>query len=179
MNSAQKQQTVGQLTETLKGKHFYLVDSQGLNAQEVTQIRHACFQAGIKYQIVKNTLLHRALQNLNNPHLNLQDLEEKVLKGPTSIFVIQENPSQPAKVLKDFCKKAKQKKPTLKAAFVYDDLIIGKEHLKALTQLKSKEELIAQVIQLLQSPTQNLLSALQSSGNKLAGSLKTIQEKNS
>lgn len=176
MNSAQKQHTVQQLTADLQGKHFYLADSQGLNAQEVTKIRRTCFQVGIKYQVVKNTLLYKALQELKHP--NLQELQEKILKGPTSIFIIEENPSQPAKILRNFHKETKQKKPTLKAAFVYDDLIIGNQHLKALTQLKSKEELIAQIIQLLQAPTQNLLSALQSSGSRLAGVLKTIQEKN-
>lgn len=177
MTKAQKEQTVQQLAEDLQNTHYYFADSQGLSAQEVNQIRYACFEAGIKYQIVKNTLLLKALQKIKNPNLDLETLEEKVLKGPTGIFIIQEDPSKPAKVLQAFHKKAKQKKPQLKAAFVYDDLLIGKEHLKALTQLKSREELIAQVVQLLQAPTNNLLSALKGVGGNLAGSLKTLAEK--
>lgn len=178
MTKAQKKQTIEQLAQDLQNTHCYFADSQGLNAQEVSQIRYACFEVGVKYQIVKNTLLLKALQKINNPNLDLKALQEKVLKGSTGLFTIQEDPSKPAKLIQAFHKKAKQKKPELKAAFVYDDLLIGKEHLKGLTQLKSKEELIAEIIQLLQAPTHNLLSALKGVGGNLAGSLKTISEKN-
>lgn len=177
MNKAQKQQAVQQLTEDLKNNHVYFANSQGLNAEEVTQIRHACFKAGVKYRVVKNTLLLKALQKIDNPQLDLGLLEEKVLKGFTGIFIVQENPSQPAKIIQAFHKDTKLKKPALKAAFVYEELHMGAQHLKALTQLKSKEELIAEVIQLLQGPTQNLLSALQSPGGNLTGSLQTLAEK--
>ena len=178
MNKTQKIETVNNLAENLENKHFYLTNSQGLTAQEVNHLRTDCFKNNIHYLVVKNTLLIKALQKLNNTQIDLKTLKEKSLKGPTSLFIIKENPSQPAKILQKFHKKYKLKIPTLKAAFVYDDLVIGENKLKTLTTLKSKEELIAQVIQLLQSPTNNLLSALQSAGTNLTSSLKTIIEKN-
>ncbi len=177
MNKAQKEQTVQQLTQALTESHFYLVDSQGLNVEEVTQLRHACFKEGVTYQVGKNTLLLRALKNVNNPTLDLNALEEKALKGFTGVVIVPESPSKPAKIIQKFHKDTRLKTPKLKAAFVYDDLVIGATHLKALTQLKSKEELIAEVMSLLQSPMNNLLSALQGAGSKLAASLQTLAEK--
>ena len=136
-----------------------------------------CFHAGIRYQNVKNTLLFKALQKLQWTEADLDTIKDKVLKESTSLFFVEDNASQPAHILQKFHKDIKQKKPALKAAYVYEDLFLGANQLKALTQLKSKEELIATVVQLLQSPTNNLLSALKGSGSKLAGTLKTIEDK--
>ncbi len=109
MNIAQKKDTVTQLAQTLKDKHVYFANSEGLHAASIGQLRSTCHQAGITYRVVKNTLLLRALKEVQHPTLDLDTLEKKVLKGPTSLFIIGEDPSRPAKLLQTFHKKKQGK----------------------------------------------------------------------
>jgi large subunit ribosomal protein L10 len=157
-----------QLSET---KHFYLADTSGLNAEETSSLRRKCFDQDIKLLVVKNTLLRKALEKVEGDYESLYD----VLKESTSVMFC-ETSNAPAKLIKEF-RKTKEK-PLLKAAFVEESIYIGDEQLEALSSLKSKEELIGDVLLLLQSPMKNVVSALASSGSKLAGALKTLSEKN-
>jgi len=155
-----------QLTET---KHFYLADTSGLNAEETSNLRRKCFEKDIKLLVVKNTLLRKALEKIDGEYDSLYD----VLKESTSVLFC-ETGNVPAKLIKDFRKE--HDKPILKAAYVEESLYIGDEQLEALSSIKSKEELIGDVLTLLQSPMKNVVSALSSSGNNLAGALKTLSE---
>lgn len=157
-----------QLSET---KHFYLADTSGLNAEETSTLRRKCFDQDIKLLVVKNTLLRKALEKVEGDYASLYD----VLKESTSVMFC-ETANTPAKLIKEFRKG--HEKPLLKAAFVEESIYIGDEQLEALASLKSKEELIGDVLTLLQSPIKNVVSALTSSGSKLAGALKTLSEKN-
>ncbi len=155
-----------ELSET---KHFYLADTSGLNAQETSDLRRKCFEKEIKLLVVKNTLLRKALEEVEGDYDSLYD----VLKNSTSIMFC-ETGNVPAKLIKEFRKK--HDKPLLKAAFVEESVYIGEDQLETLSSLKSKDELLADVLSLLQSPMKNVVSALSSSGNNLAGALKTLSE---
>ncbi len=155
-----------QLTET---KHFYLADTSGLNAEETSNLRRKCFEKDIKLLVVKNTLLRKALEKIEGEYESLYD----VLKESTSVMFC-ETGNIPAKLIKDFRKD--HEKPILKAAYVEESFYIGDEQLEVLSSIKSKEELIGDVLTLLQSPMKNVVSALSSSGNNLAGAIKTLSE---
>lgn len=155
-----------QLSDT---KHFYLADTSGLNAEETSNLRRKCFDQDIKLLVVKNTLLRKALEKVNGDYKSLYD----VLKESTSVMFC-ETGNVPAKLIKEFRKS--HERPILKAAFVEESIYIGDEQLETLSSLKSKEELIGDVLTLLQSPMKNVVSALSSSSNKLAGALKTLSE---
>jgi len=157
-----------QLTST---KHFYLADTSGLNAEETSTLRRKCFEKDIKLLVVKNTLLRKALEKLEGDFESLYD----VLKESTSVMFC-ETSNVPAKLIKDFRKG--HEKPILKAAYVEESFYIGDEQLEALSSLKSKDELIGDVLALLQSPMKSVVSALSSPGTSLAGALKTLSEKN-
>jgi large subunit ribosomal protein L10 len=129
-----------------------------------------CFKAGVKLSVVKNTLLEKAMVSSNKDFGELKD----TLKGNTSIM-IAESSSAPAKVIKNFRKKSE--KPILKGAMIEEDIYLGDDQLEILFAIKSKEELIADVISLLQSPAKNVISALKSSGGKLSGILETLSKK--
>ena len=129
-----------------------------------------CFKAGVKLSVVKNTLLEKAMVSSNKDFGELKD----TLKGNTSIM-IAESSSAPAKVIKNFRKKSE--KPILKGAMIEEDIYLGDDQLEILFAIKSKEELIADVIALLQSPAKNVISALKSSGGKLSGILETLSKK--
>jgi large subunit ribosomal protein L10 len=133
-------------------------------------LRRACFKAGIKLSVVKNTLLAKAMEASGTDYGVLKD----ILKGNTSLM-FSESGNAPAKVIKEFRKKSD--KPMLKGAFVEEAIFVGDDQLDILTALKSKEELIGEIITLLQSPTKNVVSALQSGGGKLSGILKTLSER--
>jgi len=151
-------------------KHFYLADISGLNAEDTSKLRRVCFEKEIGLLVVKNTLLRKALEKLEQDFSPLFD----VLKESTSIMFCEAG-SIPAKMIKDFRKT--NEKPVLKAAFVEESFYIGDNQLEALASIKSKEELLGDLLSLLQSPMSNLLSALSSSGSNLAGALKTLSEK--
>ncbi len=170
MKKAEKQIIIDELIEMLSNTpHFYLTDASGLNAEETASLRRQCFEKGIKLRVVKNTLLDIALQKASDKHEEL----EKVLKGQTAIM-ISETGNAPAKVIEAFRKNSD--KPILKAAYVEESLYFGDDQIKVLSTLKSKDELLADIIMLLQSPIKNVISSLESGKNILAGLVKTISE---
>ncbi len=171
MTKQEKAQVIEDLTTTLSEvKNLYLADIAGLNAAQTSDLRRACFKANIKLAVVKNTLLAKAMEASDKEFGELQD----VLKGNTSMM-ISEAGNAPAKVIKDFRKKSE--KPILKGAFIEEAVYIGDDMIDALVSIKSKEELIGDIIMLLQSPAKNVVSSLQSSGGKLSGILKTLSER--
>jgi large subunit ribosomal protein L10 len=171
MTREEKSRVIEDLTAQLAGTNVvYLADISGLNAETTSNLRRACFKAGIQLAVVKNTLLEKAMEASNNDYGDLPS----ILKGNTSIL-IAENGNAPAKIIKEFRKKSD--KPLLKGAFIHHAVFIGDNQLDALIALKSKDEVIGEIIGLLQSPAKNVVSALKSSGGKLAGILKTLSEK--
>lgn len=172
MTKQEKIALVEQLGVTLsETPNIYIADMGGLNVAEVQDLRQACFDAGIKLQVVKNTLLKKALENAEG---NYEGVFESLV-SQTSVFFVGDAINAPAKVIKDF-RKTKEK-PLLKAAYIDEAVFIGDQSLEELTKLKSKNELIGDIISLLQSPAKNVVGALQSGGNKLAGIIKTLQER--
>jgi large subunit ribosomal protein L10 len=161
--------------EELKGqladyKSIYLTDIAGLNAVQTSKLRRECFNSNVKLKVVKNTFLERAMSESENDYGGLKEL----LNGNTTIMLSSIGNS-PAKVIKKFRKDGD--KPILKGAFVDEAIYIGDEHIEALFNLKSKEEVIGEIINLLQSPAKNVISALKSSSGKIAGLVKTLTEK--
>ena len=161
--------------EELKGqladyKSIYLTDIAGLNAVQTSKLRRECFNSNVKLKVVKNTFLERAMSESENDYGGLKEL----LNGNTTIMLSSIGNS-PAKVIKKFRKDGD--KPILKGAFVDEAIYIGDEHIEALFNLKSKEEVIGEIITLLQSPAKNVISALKSSSGKIAGLVKTLTEK--
>jgi large subunit ribosomal protein L10 len=151
-------------------KHFYLTDISELNAEETSNLRRKCFEQQINLLVVKNTLLRKALEKSEGEFDELY----AVLKESTSIMFC-ETGNIPAKLIKEFRKV--MEKPVLKAAFVEESIYIGDDQLDLLSNIKSKEELLADLLALLQSPARNLVSAMASSGSRMAGALKTLSEK--
>ncbi len=151
---------------------IYLADISGLNAQATSNLRRACYKANIKLAVVKNTLLEKAMEASDKDFGDLPS----VLKGNTSLM-FSETGNAPAKLIKDFRKKSD--KPILKGAFIEEAVFLGDDQLDALVSIKSKEEVIGDIIGLLQSPAKNVISGLKSGGGKLAGILKTLSEKES
>ena len=171
MNKEEKNQLIEVLDGMLnENKNFYLADISGLTAEENSSLRRLCYKREISLQVVKNTLLKKAFEKNEANFSELYD----VLVGNTSILQAEAG-NAPAKVIKEFRKK--NDKPILKAAHLEESFYIGDEHLASLADLKSKDELIGDIITLLQSPAKNVISALQSGGNKLSGIVKVLQEK--
>ena len=163
---------IEKITETLKEYAcFYLVETAGLNAEKTSALRRACAKADIKLMVVKNTLLHKARENMEGDYSELYE----ALKGSTSLMCANVG-NAPAKLLKDFIKKD-DTLPRLKAAYVEETVYMGADQLDALAAIKSKNELIADVVALLQSPAKNVISALTSGGTKLHGILETLSKK--
>lgn len=157
-------------TQLADNTTIYLADISGLDAIATSALRRACFKANIKLAVVKNTLLEKAMEASDKEFGELPE----VLKGNTSLM-FSEVGNGPAKIIKNFRKKSE--KPLLKGAFIEEAIFIGDDKLDALVSLKSKEEMIGEVIGLLQSPAKNVISGLKSGGGKLAGILKTLSEK--
>ncbi|MBQ7941640.1 MAG: 50S ribosomal protein L10 [Muribaculaceae bacterium] len=149
----------------------YLAETAGLNAEKTTELRRACAKAEVKLVVVKNTLLKKAMEQSDVDYSGLYP----AMKGSTSLL-LSNTGNAPAKLLKSFIKKD-DKLPVLKAAYVEETVYMGAEQLDFLASLKSKNELIADVVALLQSPAKNVISALQSGGNKLHGILETLSNK--
>jgi large subunit ribosomal protein L10 len=165
---AELQETMGQYT------HFYLTSIEGLNAEKTSALRRQCFKNDIKLIVAKNTLLKKAMEARG---VDAQLFE--ALKGNTALMLCNTG-NAPAKLIKEILKKEKNKegvKPELKAAYVEETVYMGAQNLELLSAIKSKNELIADVIALLQSPMKNVVSALQSGGNTIHGVLKTLGEK--
>lgn len=171
MTREEKSQVIQDLTAQLADTNIiYLADISGLDAITTSNLRRACFKANVKLAVVKNTLLSKAMEASDKEFGELQS----TLKGNTSIM-ISEAGNAPAKVIKEFRKKSD--KPLLKGAYVEEAIYVGDDQLDALVNIKSKEELIGDIISILQSPAKNVISGLQSGGSKLSGILKTLSEK--
>ncbi|WP_347838534.1 50S ribosomal protein L10 [uncultured Draconibacterium sp.] len=171
MKSSEKQVIINQLQEQIDSyDHFYLTDIAGLNAENTSDLRRLCFSQDVKLVVVKNTLLRKALENSQKEAEEIFD----ALKGNTTVM-FSSNGNAPAKLIKDFAKK--HKKPLLKAAYVEESIYMGADQLETLIAVKSKNELIADVVALLQSPMKTVLGQLQSGGNTIHGVLDTLKEK--
>lgn len=153
--------------------YFYITDASGMSVAKTNKLRRLCFDRGIEYVVVKNTLIEKALETLDTDYTAFN---ESVLKGFSGIMFHPESGKAAAKLIKDFLKENKDS-IKLKGASIDGGLYVGHDQLDALTNLKSKAEMIGEVIGLLQSPAKNVIGALQSGGNKLAGILKTLSEK--
>ena len=172
MNKEEKNKMIASLEKMLNdNNNFYLADISGLTAEQNSALRRLCFKREVSLQVVKNTLLKKALEK------NSADFNElySVLVGNTSILQ-SDVANKPAKVIKEFRSK-KNEKPILKAAYLEEALYIGDENLSSLADLKSKDELIGDIITLLQSPAKNVISSLQSGGNQLAGIIKALEDR--
>ncbi len=171
MKREDKAAIIDELAQRLKAaSHFYLTDISSLNAEDTSNLRRKCFEKEIELVVVKNTLLRKAMEQSEADYSAMFD----VLKGSTSIM-FTETGNVPGKLIKEFRKKSD--KPIVKAAYVEETVYIGDNELDALANIKTKNELIADLISLLQSPAKNVVSALQSGGQTLTGVLKTLSEK--
>ena len=171
MRKEDKGTIIAQIAETVKEYScFYLAETATLNAEKTSNLRRACFKEGIKMMVVKNALLHKALEGLDTDYSPLYGS----LKGSTTMFFANVG-NAPATLIKEFGKTSEDL--VLKAAYVEEGFYIGADQLDALVAIKSKNELIAEVIALLQSPAKNVVSALQSSGSTLHGVLQTLSER--
>ena len=172
MKKEEKQVMIDDLSKRLDENNIiYIADISNLNAVDTSSLRRQCFAKNIKLSVVKNTLLKKAMENVQG-----KDFTElyDILPGPTAIM-LSDTGNLPAKLIKDFRKKSD--KPVLKGAFVEESIYIGDDQLNLLADIKSKDELIGEVIGLLQSPAKNVISALTSSKGKIAGLVKTLSEK--
>ena len=173
MTREEKLIQIEELTAVLnQAPTIYLADIAALDAATTSNLRRASFGKGIKLNVVKNTLLRKAMEASEKDFEGLYG----VLKGNTSIMLAEAG-NAPAKLIKEFRKKSD--KPVLKGAWIEESVYVGDENLEMLTAIKSKEELVGEIITLLQSPAKNVVSALQSGGGKLSGILKTLSERES
>lgn len=173
MTRSEKSQAIEDLKAKLaSAEYFYLTDSSELTVAQVNKLRGLCYEAGVEMKVVKNTLARKAMESLQEGKA-LDGLYDS-LKGPTAIM-FSETGNAPAKLIKEF--REQHHKPVLKAAYIDSDIFVGDDQLDVLKSLKSKEELIGDVIVLLQSPMKNVLGSLQSGGNKLSGLLKALEER--
>ncbi|MEM0519295.1 MULTISPECIES: 50S ribosomal protein L10 [Aequorivita] len=171
MTREEKSQVIETLTAQLSDSaNIYLADISGLNAGNTTNLRRACFKAGVQLAVVKNTLLKKAMESSDKDFGELTE----ILKGNTSLM-FSETGNAPAKVIKEFRKKSD--KPLLKGAYIQESIYVGDNQLDSLVELKSKDELVGEIIGLLQSPAKNVISALKSGGSTIAGIVKTLSEK--
>ena len=158
------------LSELQACPNFYLTDISDLNAEKTSQLRRQCFNSGVKMIVVKNALFHKAMQQMEKDYEGLYD----VLKGSTAVMFC-ETGNAPAKLIKNFRKTSDR--PILKGAYIEECCYIGDDMIDALCNIKSKNDLIADIIALLQSPMKNVISGLQSGGHKLSGILETLSER--
>ena len=171
MTREEKSLVIETLTAQLSDNaNIYLADISGLDAGNTTNLRRACFKAGVQLAVVKNTLLKKAMESSDKDFGELKD----ILKGNTSLM-FSETGNAPAKVIKEFRKKSD--KPLLKGAYIQESIYVGDNQLDSLVELKSKDELVGEIIGLLQSPAKNVISALKSGGSTIAGLVKTLSER--
>lgn len=172
MTKDEKSQYIDDLANKLsEAGVFYLTDASGLNVESVNTLREKCFKSNIEMKVVKNTLLKKAMEKIEDK--NYEELYG-VLAGPTAIL-FSEVGNAPAKLIKDFRKK--NDRPLIKGAFIEEAIYTGDENLDFLSSIKSKEELIGEIIGLLQSPAKNVISGLKSGGGTIAGIIKTLSER--
>ena len=171
MNREEKYEVVSALQEKMQEfGNFYIADTSSLSVEKINNIRRKCFESGIEMQVAKNTLIRKAIEGLEGDNSEIFD----ALKGQSALLFSKVGNS-PAKLIKALRKGSD--KPQLKAAYIDTAIFVGDQHLDALVSLKSREELIGDIIGLLQSPAKNVVSALKSSGGKIAGIVKTLQER--
>jgi large subunit ribosomal protein L10 len=171
MNKEEKYDLVLALTEQMKEYgNFYITDTSDLTVAKINDIRRKCFDSDIKMQVAKNSLIKKAMEAAGGDFSPIYD----VLKGSSSIL-FSKSATAPAKLIKQLRKQGD--KPVLKAAYIDSAVFIGDNQIDTLIKLKSKEQLIGEIIGLLQSPAKNVVSALQSGGSTIAGLVKTLQER--
>jgi large subunit ribosomal protein L10 len=174
MTREEKAQIIDELsTKFAENSHFYITDATGFTVEQVNNFRRLCFKSGVEYRVYKNTLIQKALEKQEGT--DYSPLFE-TLVGFSGVIFSKESGNAPAKVIQEFRKKL-EGKPVLKAASVESDIYIGDENVKLLSELKSKNELIGEVISLLQSPAKNVLSALLSGKNTVAGLVKALEDR--
>jgi large subunit ribosomal protein L10 len=172
MTRQEKDALISDLADRLsKSEVFYLTDISSLNAEHSSKLRRLCFQKEVQLSVVKNTLLSKAMDRVEGK--DFSELKD-VLRGNTGLM-IAETGNGPAKLIQEFRKKSKR--PILKGAYIEESVYVGDDSLEMLASLKSKDELIGDIILLLQSPAKNVISGLKSGGGKLAGILKTLEER--
>ena len=172
MRKEDKQVIINSITEQLNAcPNFYLTDIAELNAEKTSELRRQCFNSDVKLVMVKNALLKKAMENTGKEYGDLYS----VMKGTTALM-LSENGNAPAKLIKKFRSK-KETRPILKGAYIEECVYVGDNMLDTLVNIKSKNELIADVVALLQSPAKNVLGALQSGGHILSGVVKTLSER--
>lgn len=173
MTKAEKAAAIEGLKDKFSSvSYFYLTDASTLTVEQVNNFRRLCFEKGVEMKVVKNTLAQKALESFPE-EMNYDALFES-LKGPTAIL-FTETANMPAKVLKEFRKESE--KPILKAAYIESAVFVGDDQIDSLSKLKSKEELLGDVITLLQSPAKTVISSLQSGGQTIVGLLKALEER--
>lgn len=173
MTREEKGKVIDELTEKFAANaHFYITDAGGFTVAQINAFRRICFQTGVEYGVYKNTLIRKALEKNGTTFEPMF----KTLHGFSGVIFSKESGNAPARAIKEFRKKL-EGKPVLKAASIDSDIFIGDENLNVLNDLKSKNELIGDVIALLQSPAKNVVSALLNGKNKLAGIVKTLEER--
>jgi len=171
MKKEDKSLLINELASTIQEySHFYVTDAQGLNAEATSSLRRKCYKSNIKVVVVKNTLFLKALEQVGNNYNELFG----TLKGSSTVF-FSNTGNAPAHLIKEVSKGGK--KPVLKSAYVQESVFVGANQLEVLCNIKSKEELIGEVIGLLQSPAKNVISALQSGANTIHGVLQTLGER--
>ncbi len=172
MEKSKKNQEIAELKEKFSNStYFYITDSSTLTVEKINKFRRLCFNSGIEYRVSKNTLIRKALEQVEGNYEALYPL----LNGPTGVMFSTDG-AMPAKVIKEF--RQDGDRPVLKGAYIDSSIFVGDNQLAVLAALKSKKELLGEIIGLLQSPAKNVIGALQaSSGQKIAGLLKTIEEK--
>lgn len=174
MNKQEKDQMIEELKEKFDNSTFiYFTDASSMTVESVNKLRRKCFEQGIEMQVVKNSLAQKAMERLGEER-NFAPIYS-ALVGPTAIMLTT-TANAPAKLIKEF--RGDGVKPALKAAYIDSDIFFGEESLDALINLKSKNDLIGDVIYMLQSPARNVISALQSGGSTIAGLVKTLEERN-
>lgn len=172
MTRAEKTAAIEELQEIFTNtKNFYITDYASLTVEQINNLRRTCFEKGVKISVLKNTLVKKALEKVSETaYTGLYDS----LSGPTAIM-FSDTANLPGKIIEEFRKS--HEKPVLKAAYIDSDVFLGDERLKELASLKSKEELIGEIVSLLQSPMKNVIGSLKSGSNTLAGLVKALQEK--
>lgn len=173
MTKQEKNEVIDVLKEKFQQyNNFYITNTESLSVEQVNKLRGICFDKQVEMKVAKNTLIRKALESINNDRF--ANVYES-LNGVTALL-FSENAKEPAVIISDFRKKTNGEKPVLKAAFIDGDVYAGDDQLKALTSLKSKEDLIGEIIGLLQSPAKNVISGL-NAGSKLAGLIKALEER--
>lgn len=175
MNRTEKTAVIAELVERFhQYDFFYITNTTTMTVAQVTKFRRACFEKGIEFKVYKNTLIQKAFEGMDDANGGYAEMKA-ALKG-TSAIMFCETANLPAKTLKAFHATGAEK-PLLKAAYIGSSVFLGNDQIDDLTKLKSKEELLGEIIGLLQSPAKNVISALKSGGSTIAGLLKTLEER--